>query len=174
MTGKDIRGSTVGIVGFGRIGEVIARRLQSFEIGELLYTSRTEKPYADVYEAHFVSFDKLLEKSDFVILVAPLTEDTREMFNEAAFKKMKPTSVFVNVARGALVDQDALIKALSEGTIFSAGLDVVTPEPLPNDHPLLKLPNCGNNIFKQIMWRIILNKILIFSSYYATFGNKYS
>lgn len=143
MVGQEIRGSTVGIVGFGRIGEVIARRLQSFEIGELLYTSRNEKPYAKVYEAHYVSFDTLLEKSDFVIAIAPLTDETREMFNEAAFKKMKPNSVFVNVARGELVDQDALVKALTDGTIFSAGIDVMSPEPLPHDHPLLKLPNCG-------------------------------
>lgn len=143
MIGKEIRGSTVGIVGFGRIGEVIARRLQSFEIGELLYTSRTEKPYAKVYEAHYVTFENLLERSDFVIVIAPLTDETKDMFNESAFKKMKPTSVFVNVARGELVDQNALIKALTDGTIFAAGIDVMTPEPLPHDHPLLKLPNCG-------------------------------
>lgn len=154
MVGQEIRGSTVGIVGFGRIGEVIARRLQSFEIGELLYTGRSEKEYAKVYEAHFVAFDTLLERSDFVIVIAPLTDETKDMFNEAAFKRMKPTSVFVNVARGELVDQNALVKALTDGTIFSAGIDVMSPEPLPHDHPLLKLPNCGKKYISDLFLEI--------------------
>lgn len=93
--------------------------------------------------AHFVSFDELLNRSDFVIVACPLTAATKNMFDQTAFRKMKPTSVFVNVGRGGIVDHDDLIRALKNGTIFSAGLDVTVPEPLPSDHPLTKLPNCG-------------------------------
>ncbi|CAD7088525.1 unnamed protein product [Hermetia illucens] len=142
MLGYDIKGSTVGIVGFGGIGQSIAQRLQGYEIKELLYTGRNEKPEAKKYNAKYVSFDELLKTSDFVIAACPLTPETKEMFNEAAFNKMKPTSIFVNVARGQIADQKALYNALKNHTIFAAGLDVMTPEPLPKDDPLMTLPNC--------------------------------
>lgn len=103
MLGYDIKGSTVGIVGFGGIGQSIAQRLQGYEIKELLYTGRNEKPEAKKYNAKYVSFDELLKTSDFVIAACPLTPETKEMFNEAAFNKMKPTSIFVNVARGRTI-----------------------------------------------------------------------
>lgn len=93
--------------------------------------------------ASFVSFDELLNRSDFVIVACPLTSETKNLFNKLAFEKMKPTSVFVNVARGAIVVQEDLIAALTNGTIFSAGLDVMEPEPLPHDNPLLSLENVG-------------------------------
>lgn len=114
-------------------------------------------PSGDELGAHFVSFDELLTISDFVVVACPLTTETRHLFNEAAFAKMKPTSVFVNIARGDIVVQEALIAALRNGTIFSAGLDVMSPEPLPIDHPLLELDNLGNlfhsdlNIKSQLM-----------------------
>lgn len=92
--------------------------------------------------ANFVTFDELLRESDIIIAACPLTPETEEMFNEEAFNKMKQTAVFVNVARGKIVDQSALIKALETNTIFAAGLDVMTPEPLPTDHKLYTLPNC--------------------------------
>lgn len=94
-----------------------------------------------------VSLDQLLKESDFVIVSCPLTNETRNMFNDEAFSKMKNTTVFVNVARGGIVDQGALVKALQNKTIFAAGLDVMTPEPLPKDDVLLSLPNCGEAIF---------------------------
>lgn len=93
--------------------------------------------------ATFVSFDELLCRSDFVIVVCPLTNETKNLFNKSAFQKMKPTSVFVNVARGGIVVQEDLIAALTNGTIFSAGLDVMEPEPLPHDNPLMSLENVG-------------------------------
>lgn len=93
--------------------------------------------------AEFVSLDKLLSESDVVIAACPLTEKTHQMFNDEAFNKMKRTAVFVNVGRGDLVDQPALERALENNTIFAAGLDVMTPEPLPVDHKLFSLPNCG-------------------------------
>lgn len=103
LLGVEIRNSKVGIFGFGRIGESIAQRLQGFSISEILYTGRTVKLNADKYKARFVSFDDLLTQSDFIIVAAPLTNETREIFNETAFNKMKNTCVFVNIARGQLV-----------------------------------------------------------------------
>ncbi|KAL1375437.1 hypothetical protein pipiens_001604 [Culex pipiens pipiens] len=142
MLGQDVAGATVGIVGFGGIGQTIAKRLRGFDVGRLIYTGHGEKVEAKEFGASFVGFDELLRKSDFVFVVCPLTSETKNLFNAEAFKKMKPTSVLVNVARGGIVDQPALIEALRNGTIFAAGLDVMTPEPLPPNDPLMTLPNC--------------------------------
>lgn len=89
--------------------------------------------------------DTLAEQSDFVIISCPLTDETRGMFNEKIFAKMKNTAVLVNIARGQIINQPDLVKALKDGTIFAAGLDVMYPEPLPPDHELLTLPNCGRS-----------------------------
>lgn len=95
----------------------------------------------------FVSFDELLDRSDFVIVSCPLNDETRNLFDKKAFSKMKKSSVFVNVARGGIVVQNDLVDALQNGTIFAAGLDVMVPEPIPADDILTKLPNCGESIF---------------------------
>lgn len=142
LLGYDLTGSTIGIVGFGGIGQAIAKRLKSFDIKELLYSGPREKPEAAALDAKFASLDDLVSKSDFVFIAAPLTEKTKYMFNKTLFAKMKRTSILVNIARGELVNQDDLIEALQTKQIFAAGLDVMYPEPLPKDHMLLKLPNC--------------------------------
>ncbi|KAB0793707.1 hypothetical protein PPYR_13763 [Photinus pyralis] len=142
MLGKDLKGSTVGIVGLGEIGKAIVKRLKAFEVHKFVYCGRAEKPEGKELGAEFVTFDDLLSRSDFVIASCPLMPETKEMFDETAFKKMKSTSIFVNIGRGGLVDQAALVKALKENTIFAAGLDVMVPEPLPSDHELVQLPNC--------------------------------
>ena len=142
LLGQEIRDSTVGIVGFGAIGQTIAKRLSGFDVGQFLYCGHREKPEAAKIGAKFVPFMELVERSDFIFIICPLTSETRKMFNAEVFAKMKPTSVLVNVARGDIVDQDALYDALKTNKIFAAGLDVTSPEPLPADHPLLKLPNC--------------------------------
>lgn len=95
--------------------------------------------------AEFVPFDTLVKDSDFVIISCPLTEETTDLFNASVFGKMKKTAVLVNVARGEVVKQEDLVEALRNRTIFAAGLDVTTPEPLPIDHELLKLENCGEH-----------------------------
>ncbi|CAG5095378.1 Similar to GRHPR: Glyoxylate reductase/hydroxypyruvate reductase (Homo sapiens) [Cotesia congregata] len=141
LLGQDVSGSTVGIVGLGMIGLAIAKRLVPFEIGRFLYTGHAPKKSADEIGAEFVSLDDLLELSDFVIVATPLTSETRGLFDDAAFDKMKKTAVFINIGRGAVVKTDALLRALKEKKIFAAGLDVVDPEPLPKDHELLTLPN---------------------------------
>jgi glyoxylate reductase len=120
----------VGIVGFGRIGRAVAQRVQGFD-AEVLHTSRSGD----------VPLEELLERSDFVSLHAPLTPETRGLIDAAALERMRPTAYLVNTARGPLVDTDALVRALHEGEIAGAGLDVTDPEPLPGDHPLLDAPN---------------------------------
>lgn len=140
MCGPGLSGSTVGIVGFGRIGQQVAKRLQPFNVKTFLYHSRSEKQ--NNVSAQRVNFDRLLRESDFVVATCALTPETKGIFNEDAFKKMKPTAIFVNTSRGAIVDQDALIGALKNKTIWAAGLDVTTPEPLPLDSELFQLKNC--------------------------------
>ncbi|XP_072397255.1 uncharacterized protein [Diabrotica undecimpunctata] len=141
MCGQDITNSTVGIIGFGQIGQTVARRLKGFDLRQLLYTGHKEKKEGIELGAKFVSLNTLIEDSDFIIVVAPLTTETKHMCNEEFFSKMKKTAVFINVGRGEVVDQPALINALKNHTIFAAGLDVMTPEPIPPNHELLTLPN---------------------------------
>ena len=135
-----LAGSTVGIVGMGRIGQGVAKRLLPFGVTKVLYSGRTQKPEVDY--ADFVSFDDLLERSDFVVVVCALTLETRDLFSFDAFAKMKKSAVFVNISRGEVVDQAALLDALYTNKIAAAGLDVMTPEPIPTNHELLKLDNC--------------------------------
>jgi glyoxylate reductase len=129
LLGRDLHGATVGIVGFGRIGQAVARRCEGFGCA-LLHTSRRGG----------VELGELLERSDFVTLHAPLTDDTRGLIDAAALRRMKPTAYLINTARGPLVDTDALVAALHAGEIAGAALDVTDPEPLPHDHPLLDAP----------------------------------
>lgn len=145
LLGKDIRGSTVGIVGLGMIGQTIAKRLQGFDIGKLVYTGRSRKSpeVEQKYKAHYLSFDELVKESDYVVIAVPLTEETRNMFNRTVFDQMKPSSILVNIARGGIVNQGDLYLALKNKQIFSAGLDVMNPEPLPTDDPILDLENLG-------------------------------
>ncbi|XP_031838492.1 glyoxylate reductase/hydroxypyruvate reductase isoform X1 [Nomia melanderi] len=142
MCGPGLSGSTVGIVGLGRIGIQVAKILKGFNIAKILYTSRTVKQEASEFGGEKVKLDELLQESDFVIATTALAPETRQMFNEDTFKKMKRSGIFINVSRGEVVDQVALIEALKKGTIRAAGLDVMTPEPIPLDSELLKLDNC--------------------------------
>ncbi len=140
--GQDLAGRTLGVVGMGRIGYALARRCQRGWDMRVLYHDvyRSEKAEADL-GAQRVDFDTLLRESDFISVHTDLNDKTRRMFSTEQFRKMKRTAVFVNTARGPLVDQAALAEALRSGTIFAAGLDVTDPEPPAPDDPLLKLPN---------------------------------
>lgn len=141
--GQDMRGRTLGIVGMGRIGQATARRCRFGWDMEVIYTSRTPKPEADSeLSAKRVSMDELLANSDFISVHTDLNSDTTQLFDSKAFAAMKSSAVFVNTARGGIVDQTALYNALAEGTIFAAGLDVTDPEPLPDDSNLRSLANC--------------------------------
>jgi len=141
--GQDLAGRTLGIVGMGRIGFAAAKRLHHGWGMKVLYTEQVPRPEADKeFGARRVDLDTLLTESEFITVHVDLNPSTKGMFGAAQFRKMKRTAVFVNTARGPLVDQAALAEALRSGTIFAAGLDVTDPEPLPPDHELYKLPNC--------------------------------
>jgi len=142
LLGPDVHGATLGIVGFGRIGQAVARRAQGFGMSILYQDVRPADPSVDeALGARFVSLDELLATSDFVSLHVNLTDDTRHLLDAAAFKRMKGSAILVNTSRGPVVDTDALVEALRAGTIGGAALDVTDPEPLPAHHPLLGLPN---------------------------------
>ncbi len=141
--GADLVGRTLGIVGMGRIGHAVAKRLHFGWGMRVLYTARSPKPEIDAeLGAKAVSLERLLAESDFVSVHADLNPTTKGMFAAPQFQQMKRSAVFVNTARGPHVDQVALAEALRSGTIFAAGIDVTDPEPLPADHELYKLPNC--------------------------------
>lgn len=131
--GRDVHGATLGIVGAGAIGRAVARRGEGFGM-EILLSGRAPGPDR-------VPLGELLERSDFVSLHAPLTDETTGMVGERELRAMKSTAVLVNTARGPLVDPVALRRALEEGWIAAAGLDVTDPEPLAADDPLLGAPN---------------------------------
>ncbi|WLR50455.1 D-glycerate dehydrogenase [Bacillus tianshenii] len=141
LAGQDIHHKTVGIVGMGRIGQAVAKRATGFDM-KILYHNRSRKEEAErELGAQYCSFEELIEQSDFVVCMTPLTPETKGMLNAEAFKKMKKTAVFVNASRGPVVDEDALYNALKEGDIAGAGLDVFTEEPISSDHPLMSLEN---------------------------------
>lgn len=142
LLGVDVWGATLGIVGMGRIGTAVARRARGFAM-RILYYDPTRRPELEAeLGAEYAELDDLLAQADFVTLHCPLTPQTRHLINEAALRRMKPTAILINAARGPVVDTDALLCALSEGWIRAAALDVTDPEPLPPDHPLLSLSNC--------------------------------
>uniref|UniRef100_UPI003AAE6701 glyoxylate reductase/hydroxypyruvate reductase n=1 Tax=Centroberyx gerrardi TaxID=166262 RepID=UPI003AAE6701 len=142
LCGYGLSGSTVGVIGLGRIGLAIARRLKPFGVKRLLYSGRTAKPHAAEVDGEFVPLDTLVSESDFVVVSCSLTPETQGLCDKAFFSKMKNTAVFINSSRGSVVNQEDLYQALSSGQIAAAGLDVTTPEPLPTNHPLLTLKNC--------------------------------
>jgi lactate dehydrogenase-like 2-hydroxyacid dehydrogenase len=142
MAGYDLHGSTVGIIGLGRIGAAVARRLRGFDCRILYYDPFPNEQLATSLNAAYVDLDTLLRESDFVTLHCQLTPETRNLMNQDAFAKMKPTAILVNTSRGGTVDHEALYNALASGQIAAAGLDVTIPEPLPASHKLLSLRNC--------------------------------
>lgn len=143
LLGPDVHGSTIGIVGFGRIGQAVARRASGFGMTILYHdVHRAEAAVEAAYGATFLPLEDLLARSDFVSLHVNLTAETRGLMNEERLGWMKPTAVLVNTSRGPVVDGAALAVALRNGTIFGAALDVTDPEPIPFDDPLLSLDNC--------------------------------
>jgi glyoxylate reductase len=143
LLGSDVHDSTLGIVGFGRIGQAVARRASGFGMTVVYHdVQRLPDDVTKPLGATYVELDDLLARSDFVSLHVNLTEETRHLINSDALRRMKSTAVLVNTSRGPVVDGRALFEALRDGEIFAAGLDVTDPEPLPADDPLLTLENC--------------------------------
>ena len=141
MAGVDVFGSTLGVIGFGAIGQAIARRAQGFGMRVLCW-NRTPRPdEAAAVGAEQRGFDEVLAEADFVCVSTALTAETTRLIDARAFELMKPGAILVNTARGPIVDEAALIRALRDGQIGGAGLDVTAVEPLPMDSPLLAMDN---------------------------------
>ncbi|MFL8935994.1 2-hydroxyacid dehydrogenase [Rossellomorea oryzaecorticis] len=141
LAGADIHHKTIGIVGMGSIGETVAKRAKGFDMN-ILYHNRSRKPEAEEgLGAVYVSMDELLAQSDFVVVLAPLTQETEGLFQKEQFQAMKKSAFFINAARGPIVNEEALTEALKKGEIAGAGLDVFVEEPIDSNHPLLQLDN---------------------------------
>jgi glyoxylate reductase len=140
MTGRDVYGATIGIVGAGRIGYAVAQRAKGFDM-KILFYDVIPRPEMEKLGAKKVDIDTLLKESDFVSIHVPLMKETHHLMNEQKLRLMKKTAYLVNNSRGPVVDEKALYKALKEGWIAGAGLDVFEQEPTPVDNPLLKLDN---------------------------------
>lgn len=141
MLGREVHGSTLGIIGLGRIGRQIARRARGFEMTVLYHNRRRDEAAEVSLGVRYAALGELLAASDYVVLSCPLTDATRGLIGAAALAKMRPTATLVNISRGPVVDTAALTAALQERRIYAAALDVTDPEPLPRDHPLLALDN---------------------------------
>lgn len=166
LLGRDVYGATLGIIGFGRIGQAVARRALGFNMKVLVaQVARThnkeDKPtrsaavkVTDGYhqwtwnesiesgEVQSVALSEVLARADFLSLHVPLTDETRHMIGANELQAMKPTAILINTARGGVVETETLYRALKDGMIGGAALDVTDPEPLPASHPLLSLTNC--------------------------------
>ena len=140
----ELRGKTLGIAGMGAIGRETAKRARAFDM-RIVASRRTAPPGSTDPDCDelipYSALDRLLEQSDYLALCVPLTPETHHMIGEAQLKKMKPTAHLINIARGTVVDQEALIRGLREGWIAGAALDVTDPEPLPPESELWDLPN---------------------------------
>ena len=141
LIGYEVTGSTLGIVGLGRIGKQVARRARAFDMRIVYHNRRRDEVAEQELGVAYRSLDDLLAESDFVTLNCPLTAETTNLIGSRELALMKPTGILINVARGPVVNHDALLAALKSRRIAAAGLDVTSPEPLPRNHPLLELDN---------------------------------
>jgi phosphoglycerate dehydrogenase-like enzyme len=139
--GSGLNGKTVGTIGFGNIGTEFFRLIEPFECTRLSFDPWKTQADADPHQVTLISLDKLLQRCDVIVVLATLTPETRHMINEAKLALMKSTAYLINVSRGPIVDESALIKALQAGKIAGAGLDVFESEPPAADNPLLAMEN---------------------------------
>lgn len=144
----EVNGKTLGIIGYGNIGKEVIKVAKALGM-KILVSTRT--PREDVDGIHFTSMEEVLKNSDFVSLHCPLNENTRHIMNQESIAMMKPSSFIINTARGALIDEQALIGAINKGVIAGAGLDVQEVEPLSEDSPLYTMDNVI--ITPHIGWR---------------------
>ncbi len=141
MAGQDIYGATLGIVGFGRIGQAVARRARGFNMRVYYYSRRRKIEEERESGAVYLPLPELLRICDYVSLHVPATPETVKMIGARELSMMKKNAVLINTSRGVVVDEGALYEALKAKIIYAAGLDVFAVEPIPAEHPLLKLPN---------------------------------
>jgi glyoxylate reductase len=141
MVGKDVYGATLGLIGFGRIGQAVAKRAIGFDMKVMYFDSQRNPDAEKQTGAQYATLEGLLAESDFVSVHLPLSDRTRHMIGKAEFSAMKRDAIFINTARGAVVNEAELIEALQSGVIGGAGLDVYEQEPLPLDSNLFQLAN---------------------------------
>lgn len=139
--GQRVTGRTLGIIGMGNVGKAVAKRARAFDMPILYTTPRPSEEIDREFGARAVSLDELLETADIVSIHCPLNERTRGLIGEAAIARMKPGAVVVNISRGPIIEELALIAALKSGRVFAAGLDVFETEPGPIREELRSLPN---------------------------------
>lgn len=140
--GQELYGKTLGILGLGRIGLEMAKKAKAAYGMDIIYHNRNRNEQAEKeVAARYLSFDELLMQSDVLTVHVNLTDETKGIFNKTAFSKMKPNAIFINTARGAIHNEEDLIDALQNKTIWGAGLDVTNPEPMQKDNPLLNMEN---------------------------------
>jgi glyoxylate reductase len=142
LTGPDVHNATLGLIGFGRIGQGMAKRASGFGMRVLYYDVSRREDLEKSMGVLYADLDTLYRESDFISIHTDLNDSTRRMINASAFAKMKRTAIVINTARGPIIDPNALYDALKSGTIGGVALDVTDPEPLPLSSPLYSLPNC--------------------------------
>jgi glyoxylate reductase len=141
LWGAEIHGSTLGIVGMGRIGRAVARRAKGFDMKVLYHNRRRAEQWEQELGVQYATVEELLSQADFVIVLTPLSDKTKGLIGQKELSLMKKTAILINTARGPIIDSPALVEALQNGVIAGAGLDVFDPEPPPADDPLLTLDN---------------------------------
>ncbi|RLG19487.1 D-glycerate dehydrogenase [Candidatus Micrarchaeota archaeon] len=141
LLGTDVHGKTLGIIGMGRIGTAVARRAKGFNMKIITATRESDRENAEQVGAEIVPLERLLKESDYISIHVPLTKETRGMIGEKELGMMKPTAYLINTARGEIVDEKALTKALQEKRIAGAALDVYEKEPIGVDYALIGLKN---------------------------------
>ncbi len=141
MIGREVHGQKIGIIGMGRIGLQVALRAQGFAMQICYHNRRERSDLPPTLQATYLPLDQLLSQCDFIMLCVPLGDETRKLIGSRELALMKSTAILVNIARGGVVDTDALTETMVNRRIFAAGLDVTDPEPLPRDHPLLRCDN---------------------------------
>ncbi|WMJ24275.1 D-2-hydroxyacid dehydrogenase [Paludicola sp. MB14-C6] len=146
---SELMGKTIGLIGFGSIAKQVARIAQAFDM-RVLVSSRTRYPEYESNTLRFVDMNTLLKNSDIISIHCPLFPETRNLINQEAIDKMKPNAILINTARGPIIDEKVVAKALNEGRIAGAGVDVVSAEPIKADNPLLSAKNCV--ITPHIAW----------------------
>ncbi|MBN2261164.1 MAG: D-glycerate dehydrogenase [Clostridiales bacterium] len=149
LLGKELFGKTLGIVGFGRIGQAVAERAKGFGLKVIYYNRSRKSEVEELYSAKYVSFENLLEESDFISIHTPLSDETYHLFGKEQFDMMKDDAVLVNTSRGPVIDEEALIETLQSARLFGVGLDVyenepVVPKSLIGMKNVVTLPHIGS------------------------------
>src|SRR5699024_11213677 len=141
LGGTDVHHKKIGIIGMGRIGEAVGRRAKGFGMDILYHNRKRNKAIEEEHDPTYGTFQEVITEADFIVSLVPLTDETADLFNEAAFQNMKSSAIYINASRGGVVDELALYDALKNGVIHAAGLDVFKQAPVDSSHPLALLPN---------------------------------